>query len=85
MSIVQHRYNKIANYCEELRRMVKTQKPDNSRIMKHGGELRISLPLIPDDENSKLILEPEKPGNKGKFVVALLPEWRFYLKFISIQ
>ena len=52
MSIVQHRYNKIANYCEELRRMVKTQKPDNSRIMKHGGELRISLPLIPDDENA---------------------------------
>ena len=46
------------------------------------------LPLqyhIPDDEKPQLILEPEKPENKGKFVVTLLQEWRFYLKFISIQ
>ncbi len=28
-----------------------------------------------DDEESFLISEPEKPGNKGKFVVVLLPEW----------
>jgi hypothetical protein len=40
---------------------------------------------VPDDEKSFLILEPEKPGNKGKFVIVLLLEWRFYLKFISIQ
>jgi hypothetical protein len=40
---------------------------------------------IPDDEKPQLILEPEKPENKGKFVVTLLQEWRFYLKFISIQ
>jgi len=40
---------------------------------------------FPVDEKPFLILEPEKPGNKGKFVVVLLPEWRFYLKFISIQ
>ena len=40
---------------------------------------------VPDDEKPFLISEPEKPGNKGKFVVVLLPEWRFYLKFISIQ
>jgi len=38
-----------------------------------------------DNEKSFLILEPKKPGNKGKFVIVLLPEWRFYLKFISIQ
>lgn len=41
--------------------------------------------IYPDDEKPQLILEPEKPENKGKFVVAVLPEWRFYLKFISIQ
>ena len=41
--------------------------------------------VVPDDEKPQLILEPEKPENKGKFVVAVLPEWRFYLKFISIQ
>lgn len=39
----------------------------------------------PHNEKSFLIFEPEKPGNKGKFVIALLPERRFYLKFISIQ
>lgn len=39
----------------------------------------------PDDEKPQLILEPEKPENKGEFVVTLLQEWRFYLKFISIQ
>jgi len=38
-----------------------------------------------DNEKSFLILEPGKLGNKGKFVIVLLPEWRFYLKFISIQ
>ncbi len=41
--------------------------------------------LCPDNEEPQLILEPEKPENKGKFVVTLLQEWRFYLKFISIQ
>lgn len=41
--------------------------------------------IYPDDEKPFLIFEPEEPGNKGKFVVALLPERRFYLKFISIQ
>lgn len=34
----------------------------------------------PHDEKPFLISEPEKPGNKGKFVVVLLPEWRFYRK-----
>ncbi len=44
-----------------------------------------NLNTNPDDEKSFLIFEPEKPGNKGKYVIALLPERRFYLKFISIQ
>ena len=41
--------------------------------------------IYPDDEEPFLISEPEKPGNKGKFVVTKLSNWRFYLKFISIQ
>ena len=47
--------------------------------------IHYEYPVIPDDEKPFLILDPGKPGNKGKFVVVMLPEWRFYLKFISIQ
>lgn len=49
------------------------------------GLMWINCVTVPDDEKPQLILEPEKPENKGKFVVTLLQEWRFYLKFISIQ
>ncbi len=51
-----------------------------------GNQLKNSLcRVFPDDEEPFLISAPGKPGNKGKFVAALLPEWRFYLKFISIR